>query len=86
MSRHHGQHTFKAGDEITVVGSNFSRTRYPGIVDRVTPTQVHVIYDASRTNGTKAIRRTFWGSSGAEVGGFSGGPQLSRRQPNETFP
>lgn len=85
MSRHHGPHTFKAGDEIAVISGNFSRIRYPGIVDRVTPTQVHVIYDASRTNGTKAIRRTFWGASGTEVGGFSGGSQLDRRKPDETF-
>jgi hypothetical protein len=85
VSRHHGPHDFTAGEEVTVVSGNAMRTIYPGKVDRVTRTQVHVTYDASRTAGRPAIKKTFWGASGQEVGGFGGGSRLAKRKAEDNF-
>jgi hypothetical protein len=60
MSRHHGPHDFTAGEEVTIISGGVNRVNYPGVVDRVTPSQVHVTYDASRTTGRKAIKKVFW--------------------------
>jgi hypothetical protein len=84
-SRHTGPHTFAAGEEVTVISGGVHRVNYPGVVDRVTPSQVHVTYDASRTSGRPAIKKVFWGATGYQVGGFSGSAFLRKRQPEDTF-
>jgi hypothetical protein len=85
VSRHHGPHDFKAGEEVTVISGGAHRVTYPGVVDRVTPSQVHVTYDASRTTGRKAIKKVFWGKTGYQVGGFSGSAFLRKRKREDSF-
>ena len=68
MSRHHAPHDFTVGEEVTVHGGMNNRYKYPGKVYRVTPTRVHVTYDASSTGGRSMIRKEFWGATGCPVG------------------
>lgn len=77
-NRHHAPHDFKEGDAITL--HRFPDKRYPGIVERVTPTQVHV-----RANypGGGIVRKIFWGATGVEVGGFNSSPTMRRRQADD---
>ena len=79
--RHHSPHDFVVGEEVTVHSGFANRTPYPGVVTRITPTRVHVTYDASSTGGRPAIKKEFYGSSGSQVGGFSGSPVLGKRKP-----
>lgn len=78
-NRHLKPHDFKPGDKVTVHSGIAHRNAYPGVVDRVTPTRVEVTYDASSTGGRKAIKKTFYGATGAEVGGFNSSPMLGKK-------
>jgi hypothetical protein len=74
-NRHHAPHDFTVGEEVTL--HRFPDKRYPGVVDKITPTRVTVKATYPRGN---TVAKTFWGATGVEIGGFHSSPCLRKRQ------